>query len=80
MNRNFFATVALITVAVGPETVAVPNVSGMKVGQAKTALEAPGLKVGAVFGPNGNNRTVFFTSPGPGVKVKRGSAVNLYVQ
>lgn len=69
-----------VTVSIGAETVAVPNLQGQKVSQARATLEAQGLKVGGVFGPGGNNRTVFFTSPGPGVKVKRGTAVNLYVQ
>jgi serine/threonine-protein kinase len=69
-----------VTVCAGSETVAVPSLSGMTVPQARAALQAEGLAVGGVFGPNGNNRHVFFTSPGAGVKVKRGSAVNLYVQ
>ena len=69
-----------VTVSVGSETVAVPNLTGQTVEQATATLQSQGLVVGGVFGPGGKNRKVFFTSPGQGQKVKRGTAVNLYVQ
>jgi serine/threonine-protein kinase len=69
-----------VTVCVGTATVPIPNVSGQTVDQATTTLQQAGLAVGGVFGPNGKNRHVFFTSPGPGTRVNRGTSVNLYVQ
>jgi len=69
-----------VVVSVGAATVTVPNVNGQTVEQATATLRAQGLNVGGVFGPGGKNRKVFFTSPGAGAKVKRGTAVNLYVQ
>ncbi len=69
-----------VTVSVGSETVAVPDLTGQTVEQATATLHSQGLVVGGVFGPGGKNRKVFFTSPGQGQKVKRGAAVNLYVQ
>ncbi|MEY2396881.1 MAG: eukaryotic-like serine/threonine-protein kinase [Actinomycetota bacterium] len=69
-----------VTVCVGTQTVAVPNVSGQTVDQATATLQAQGLAVGPVYGPGGKNRHVFLTSPGPGTRVNRGTPVNLYVQ
>nr|MBA2608542.1 PASTA domain-containing protein [Actinomycetota bacterium] len=69
-----------VTVSIGSETVAVPNLTGRTVEEATATLQSEGLTVGGVFGPGGKNRRVFFTSPGQGQRVKRGTAVNLYVQ
>jgi serine/threonine-protein kinase len=68
-----------VNVSKGPETVAVPNVIGQPIDQARAALNAAGLQVAGVFGPPKATR-VFQTDPGPGVKVKKGSAVALYVR
>jgi serine/threonine-protein kinase len=69
-----------IFVSVGPQTVAVPNLSGKSVDDARATLEAAGLKLGAVFGPQGKNRKVFFQNPGAGANVNRGTAVSVYTQ
>jgi serine/threonine-protein kinase len=68
-----------VTVAIGPLTIAVPNLGGKTVPEAKAILEGAGLKLGGVYGPNGNNRHVFAQSPGAGSKVDRGTAVNVFV-
>ncbi|HVF76236.1 MAG TPA: PASTA domain-containing protein [Acidimicrobiales bacterium] len=68
-----------VNVSKGPETVAVPNVIGQTIDQARAALEAAGLQVAGVFGPPKATR-VFQSDPGPGVKVKKGTAVALYVR
>lgn len=70
----------VVTVAVGPATVTVPQIYGKTVAQAQSMLEAAGLKVGAVFGPQGKNRTVFFSNPQQNARVARASSVNLYTQ
>jgi serine/threonine-protein kinase len=68
-----------VNVSKGPEEVPVPNVVGRSVEEAKAAIVAAGLQVDGVFGPAKANR-VFQTDPGAGVKVKRGTAVALYVR
>ena len=63
----------------GPDTVAVPDVTGGSVAAATAALQAAGLQVSGTGGrPKG--QTVFLTDPAPGVKVPRGSGVFLYVR
>jgi eukaryotic-like serine/threonine-protein kinase len=68
-----------VNVSKGPEKVAVPDVIGRDVDDAKAAIVAAGLQVDGVFGPRKANK-VFQTDPGPGVKVKRGTPVVLYVR
>lgn len=68
-----------VNVSKGPEMVPVPDVIGKTLEDAKAAIEAAGLQVDGVFGPPKAKR-VFQTDPGPGVKVKRGTPVALYVR
>ncbi|MGH9090884.1 MAG: PASTA domain-containing protein, partial [Acidimicrobiales bacterium] len=67
-----------VVVSKGPQTVAVPTVSGKSVQAATNALQQAGLAVGAVYGPSGGH--VFTSVPIAGQQLKRGSAVNLYTQ
>ena len=73
-----FGSKIVIVVSKGPEIVTVPDVTGRTVEQATAALEAAGLRVGSIFGPP-NSKRVLATSPSAGSKLKRGSAVDLYV-
>jgi len=68
-----------LNVSKGPETVAVPNVIGKSVEEARAAITEAGLQVDGVFGPPRASR-VFQTDPSPGVQVKRGTGVALYVR
>lgn len=73
-----YGSKVVVVVSKGPETVTVPDVVGRSVAQATAALESVGLRVGAMFGPP-NSARVLATSPSAGSKLKRGSAVDLYV-
>ena len=77
-NKAPFGSKIVIVVSKGPEIVTVPDVTGRTVAQATAALEAAGLRVGSIFGPPNSSR-VLATSPSAGSKLKRGSAVDLYV-
>ncbi|MEA3021127.1 MAG: eukaryotic-like serine/threonine-protein kinase, partial [Actinomycetota bacterium] len=70
------ATVTLY-VSKGPDVVAVPNVVGMSLDQATTALEAAGFDVTAQGPPRG---TVFETDPPVGTMAKRHSVVTVYLK
>jgi serine/threonine-protein kinase len=65
-------------VSKGPDLVVVPDVSGMTADQAATKLEAAGLTVNQVVGPFRGR--VYTTDPPAGVKVKRGSSVDIYLK
>ncbi|HUR76362.1 MAG TPA: PASTA domain-containing protein [Acidimicrobiales bacterium] len=69
-----------VTVSRGPLTIAVPDLTGKTPAEARSALDAVGLKLGAVYGPQGDKRKVFTQSPDPGEKVNRGTAVNVFVR
>lgn len=62
----------------GPELVTVPDVEGQTVQQATATLERAGLKVGAIEG-RGRRGQVEATDPPAGEKVRKGSAVDLFV-
>lgn len=67
-----------LQVSKGPDVVTVPNVVGMTEANARTTLEAAGLKVRKrTF--SGGSGTVRFTDPAAGTKVKRGSTVSIFV-
>jgi serine/threonine-protein kinase len=68
-----------LVVSKGPEMIKVPDVIGASRADAKRRLEAAGLKVGTVYGPDEGNE-VFHTSPSKGTEVKRGTPVDLYVR
>lgn len=69
----------IVNVSKGPDTVAVPDVTGKSVAEATAALQAAGLQVSGTGGrPRG--QTVFLTDPQAGVRIPRGSGVFLYVR
>ncbi|MDQ3980123.1 MAG: PASTA domain-containing protein [Actinomycetota bacterium] len=68
------ATVEVVISKGQPE---VPSLLGRSESQAQAALEAAGLKLGNVYGPNGGR--VVLSSPDAGSKVKSGTAVNIYL-
>ena len=65
-----------VDVSKGPQQVQVPDVTGMNVADATSALQAVGLVVNNVYGPP--NKRVFVTDPSAGTTVDTGSGVNLY--
>ncbi len=68
-------TTVTIHVSKGPQLVAVPNVRGMKVGDATRKLQDLGFKVAVPnYNPKGH---VFDQSPSPGQKIPKGSTVTL---
>jgi len=67
-----------VNVSTGPPMVNVPDVTGMTVADATTALQSAGLTVGQVYGPPGGK--VFTTSPLAGQQAQQGGSVNLYTQ
>jgi len=69
-------TTIAVVVSQGPAPVSVPNVIGMTVSDAITALEAVGLVPGTDQGPL--TGTVFQTDPAQGTSVLKGSSVQLY--
>jgi beta-lactam-binding protein with PASTA domain len=66
----------ILTVSKGPDIVTVPDVQGQPVDAAIAAIKAAGLVPEGPYGPGSS--TVFFTRPGGGQKVKRGTKVNIY--
>lgn len=68
----------IVNVSKGPDSVPVPDVSGMGVIEATAAMQRAGLTVSAVYGKP--DKKVFVTDPSAGVKAKRGSSVNLYTR
>lgn len=62
----------------GPEMVTVPDVEDRTVDLARAALERVGLKVGKVFGNQRRGR-VEATDPEAGSRVRRGTAIDLFV-
>jgi serine/threonine-protein kinase len=73
-----------LTVSQGPETVEVPDLTGMTVDQARATLEGEGLALGGVTEafciPPQSPGTVCTQDPGPGSDVPPGTAVNITVQ
>jgi serine/threonine-protein kinase len=71
-------TEVTILVSKGPETVAVPDVSGMTIDDAVSKLQDAGFEVGGPYGPP-NAKRAYSTSPSAGTKVKKGALVDLFV-
>ncbi len=67
-----------LTVSKGPDVVTVPDVTGKKEADARTALEALGLQVKVSRFPRGPGKVVS-QDPEGGKVVKRGASVRLYV-
>ena len=68
-----------VLVSKGPKTVAVPDVRGMTVDEARARLRDAGLTPGQVYGPGNANR-VIDTSPSAGAKVDRGTTVDIFAR
>ncbi|HZM32122.1 MAG TPA: PASTA domain-containing protein [Acidimicrobiales bacterium] len=66
---------ASVRVTVAVDQVAVPQVTGMTIEEARAEVERAGLTVGNVLGPNRGR--VLFTAPGAGSEVDLGTAVTL---
>jgi serine/threonine-protein kinase len=66
----------IVLVSLGPDLVAVPDVTGQSVAAATRALEAAGFSVSGVTGSP--DKPVYVTNPKAGVMAKRASAVKLY--
>lgn len=72
-------TKVTVLVSKGPKTVAVPDVRGMTVDEARARLRDAGLTPGQVYGPGNANR-VIDTSPSAGAKVDRGTTVDIFAR
>ncbi|MFI1334198.1 Stk1 family PASTA domain-containing Ser/Thr kinase [Streptomyces sp. NPDC020845] len=73
-------TTVTLTVAKAPaqqQNVAVPQLRGQKLKDAKKALEAAGLTVGTVSGSQNEDSRVLFSDPAEGQQVPKGQVVNL---
>jgi eukaryotic-like serine/threonine-protein kinase len=68
-----------VLVSKGPKTVAVPDVRGKTLDEARAVLREAGLTPGQVYGPGNANR-VIDTSPTAGTKVERGSTVDIFAR
>ena len=66
-----------VVVSKGPDVVTVPDVSGMSLDEAVSAIEGAGLVVGEAFGPAKGDP--FITSPAAGTEVRRGATVDIYL-
>lgn len=77
-----FESTVKITVSAGPDSVRVPNLSGLSANDAKKALEDAGLKVGAITSedaPYVPKDQVVRSQPAIGSSAAPGSAVDLWV-
>lgn len=77
-----FESTVKITVSAGPDSVRVPNLSGLSADEAKKALEDAGLKVGAITSedaPYVPKDQVVRSEPAIGSSAAPGSAVDLWV-
>lgn len=77
-----FESTVKITVSAGPDSVRVPNLSGLSADDAKKALEDAGLKVGAITSedaPYVPKDQVVRSEPAIGSSAAPGSAVDLWV-
>ncbi|MFF2651364.1 Stk1 family PASTA domain-containing Ser/Thr kinase [Streptomyces sp. NPDC058045] len=68
-------TVQVAKKPAAPEKVAVPDVGRQRLADARTAIEAAGLTVGDIRGPQDDDAMVMTTEPGANTQVDKGSAV-----
>ncbi|MET9973830.1 Stk1 family PASTA domain-containing Ser/Thr kinase [Streptomyces microflavus] len=61
-----------------PEKTQVPQIQGMKLGEAKAKLQEAGLTVGNIQGSQDDNAVVAVVQPGVGETVDKNSAVNIF--
>ncbi|MET7450501.1 Stk1 family PASTA domain-containing Ser/Thr kinase [Streptomyces sp. NPDC005574] len=70
-----------VTIQIGkakqPQKVAVPNIQGQTLKDAKNLIQQAGLKVGNITGSNDDNSIVFTSNPAQGTQVDAGSSVDL---
>ncbi|BAC72050.1 serine/threonine protein kinase [Streptomyces avermitilis] len=66
-----------IQVGKAPQQVAVPNLGGQSLKDAKKALQDAGLNVGNITGSQDDNAIVIASDPQAGTQVAQGTAVNL---
>jgi beta-lactam-binding protein with PASTA domain len=71
-----------VTISVGGDgrQVAVPNVLGLALGDARAALAAVGLGVAVAQGPDAVDATVATQDPGAAARLVQGEAVSLTTQ
>ncbi len=77
-----FQSTVKITVSAGPDSVRVPNLSGLSADQAKDALENAGLKVGSITSEDSayvSKDQVVRSEPAIGSSAAPGSSVDLWV-
>ena len=67
----------VVVVSKGPDLVAVPDLEGLTLDEAEAALEAAGLALGQDC--CASNGRVVGSDPGAGTRVRRGSAVNVFL-
>lgn len=67
-----------ITISLGPDLVAVPDVEGRGESAAESALEAAGFSVSNRYGPSSGR--VFATDPAAGEEVRRGASIAIYTR
>jgi serine/threonine-protein kinase len=67
---------SVVSVGVSKGQPQVPDLKGLTVEEAKAKLAAAELKLGSSFGPGGK---IFLTTPPAGTKVKRNSAVDVFI-
>ncbi|KNB49148.1 Stk1 family PASTA domain-containing Ser/Thr kinase [Streptomyces caatingaensis] len=70
----------VLKVSKGPQEVAVPDVKGMSIKDARKALTDAGFKVGNIAGPKDDKATVVMTNPLGGSKAKKNTTVDLITQ
>jgi eukaryotic-like serine/threonine-protein kinase len=71
-------SVVTLIVSKGPESFKMPDVIGLKTGEAKAKLEALGLKVKYVPLPGFSHDVVLLQKPDPGTIVHQGDTVSIY--
>jgi beta-lactam-binding protein with PASTA domain len=72
-----FGSTVTVSISLGPQPVAIPNVVGQSVAAATAALQAAGLKPAGPYGPAGST-TVLSLDPPAGTTVLPGTTVNIY--
>jgi serine/threonine-protein kinase len=72
-------TTVSIVVSLGPEEFEMPNVTGDETGDAEAELRALGLDVQTIVLPGSDGSHVVFQDPEPGVTVRQGDVVKIYV-
>jgi serine/threonine protein kinase/beta-lactam-binding protein with PASTA domain len=72
-----FGSTVTVSISLGPQPVAIPNVVGQSVAAATAALQAAGLKPSGPYGPAGSTNELSLDPPA-GTTVLPGTTVNIY--